>query len=123
METDSGRGESENQDLILDQNRDSELNNPDTEPTKMGVNDDNFKTPDLEAKGVEFSDPKISIKEKMMKDFALVSEDSSEISESEGKQSLNKKIGYLYLFGTPPRPVIFVNELICNTCSNLDIWL
>ena len=102
METDSGRGESENQDLILDQNRDSELNNPDTEPTKMGVNDDNFKTPDLEAKGVEFSDPKISIKEKMMKDFALVSEDSSEISESEGKQSLNKKIGYLYLFGTPP---------------------
>ena len=95
METDSGRGESENQDLILDQNRDSELNNPDTEPTKMGENDDNFKTPDLEAKGVEFSDPKISIKEKMMKDFALVSEDSSEISESEGKQSLNKKIGYL----------------------------
>ena len=85
METESGREESENQDLILEQNRDSEINNPDTEPTKMGVNDNYFKTPDLEAKGGEISDPKISIKEKMMKDFALVSEDSSEISESEGK--------------------------------------
>ena len=105
METDSGMGESVNQDLILDQNRDSELNNPDTEPTKMGVNDDNFKTPDLEAKGVEFSDPKISIKEKMMKDFALVSEDSSEISESEGKQSLIKKKSIICtrtLFEPPP---------------------
>ena len=79
----------------LNEDPDTELKPDETEESSpnmtMAQNPDNgFKNPKVESKGPEkpgsdLSDPGISMKEKTKKEFALVSEDSSELSESEGK--------------------------------------